>query len=74
MGVYNIKKCNNCEEEYLGHIATKLCDNCKTEEFEKAILELVCPQCGVTFFTIKTNKRFCNKFCRKEFHREAYYG
>ena len=74
MSVYKIKKCDVCEKDYLGHIASKLCTKCKQKEYEKIIQELSCPQCGTNFTTTKTNKRFCSKYCRKEFHREAYYG
>ena len=50
--------------------------NPATKEREKAIdvsgmRKMECPNCGITFYTKRHNKRFCSELCRYEFNNRT---
>lgn len=75
MSVYKIKLCKECNEEFLGHIAKKLCNVCVANKKEKQPYKRVCrySRCKKVFETTRKNQIFCNRACKKAHHSAIYY-
>lgn len=77
MGTYKVRDCLRCGKTYFIHIRSKVCKDCKTielekKEREKPVFVLNCPECRGEFSTIKTNKKFCSRECRRTFNAKVY--
>jgi hypothetical protein len=72
--VIQVKECLECGERYLLHIARKVCDECRAAKVvdKKPVLSKVCKGCGTEFTTVKLNKKYCTKACRKTYEHINY--